>query len=568
MTNLFGYQLQFDLSLIIGIVVIFIATIVIVSLKYFCKDNGNNNNNDTNKGKNPPTTHPKLLENNNNNNDNNNTSDRPMIPSSPHLSSKSSSKSLSTSDGRTQIQQTQKEQTCLIHNNQKETNFNHPPIPQEINFNPSNPSTLNYRSYPTEQEGMNNTSNQPLFNKEVVNLTFVKRTQTETKIEQLGRKPITITQTKTEEIDIPSNLLWSPFVQGLRFAVKEDQGKRQHMENSTNIWDMDDHKNDSHKKMSFSLFDGHLGDAAAKFCTKHLPQYVAQFIDNIEQSMDNDDDMMMSDDDMTWQNDQDDDIAAAIRKAFYKTDQEFKKYAFDNQCEAGAVGVYAYYDYDTKASSPDCIYVANAGDCRAILCSDGKIQQLTIDHNPKNPLEKKRCCSILDSKGNKCIGDNSDLLCGQISVTRAIGDYYKIDKINNDNGNNEIYKHEKLPGLTCNPHIIKHKLQEKDEFLIIACDGLWDVVTNQEAKAECRRSLRRDGDVDKAAQKLIDFAKAKSCQRNFDDSKPLTSDNISVMVIGFANKSKDGSEHIGPKTQRLSGGLEDVEDLDHSVKRN
>ena len=40
--------------------------------------------------------------------------------------------------------------------------------------------------------------------------TFVKRTSTETTIEQKGKNPITITQTKTEEIDIPSNLLWSP----------------------------------------------------------------------------------------------------------------------------------------------------------------------------------------------------------------------------------------------------------------------------------------------------------------------------------------------------------------------
>ena len=338
------------------------------------------------------------------------------------------------------------------------------------------------------------------------------------------------------------------------------------MENSTNIWDMGDNDNNCHKKMSFSLFDGHLGDDAAKFCTQYLPQYVSQFIDDIDKIMDdwhnnnNNNDKEKEEEEEEEEDegeegeeeeeDDDDDIAAAIRKAFYKTDHEFEKYAFKNKCDAGAVGVYAYYDYDVKSvsssSSSDCIYIANVGDCRAILCSDGKIKQLTVDHNPKNPLEKERC--------GDCIGDNSDLLSGQISVTRAIGDY-SSRYVSDDSNNKNIYKHKKLRGLSCNPHIIKHKLNDKDEFLIIACDGLWDVVSNEEAKSECRRSLRKDGDCNKAAQKLIKFAKAKSCQYNYIDNEEFkTSDNISVIVIGFANKCKDGSVHIGPKRESLNGG--------------
>merc|ERR1712113_470409 len=151
-----------------------------------------------------------------------------------------------------------------------------------------------------------------------------------------------------------------------------------------------------------------------------------------------------------------------------------------------------------------------------------------------------------------CIRDGSDLLSNEIAVTRAIGDYsskyikdnnnallilalfllllinflglflsslfilglFLYNKYGNDSRNDPVYKHKKLDGLSCDPHIIKHKLQDKDEFLIIACDGLWEVVKNQVAMTECRRSLRRDGDCNKAAQKLIKFAKAKSCQRN------------------------------------------------------
>jgi len=409
----------------------------------------------------------------------------------------------------------------------------------------SAPSPKPIEGNPTEIPSSSPSSNSPSF-------TVTKRTCTETIIQQTGKDTITIKKTKTEAIDIPANLVWSIFDQGLRFAVIEDQGKREHMENSTNIWDMcnnDDHK---HKRMSFSVFDGHGGDEAAKFCTQHLPQYVNQFIDEIgnhahNHNVDDNDDEMTDHDD-------DDDIAAAIRKAFHKTDREFEKEAFNNKCEAGAVGVYAYYHYDPETSS-GYIYVANVGDCRAILCSDGKVKQLTIDHNPKNESEKERCGNL--------IRDKSDLLSGAVAVTRAIGDYYRVkdndnnNNINkdqkakpniNDNHNDPIYKHKKLDGLSCDPHIIKHKLQDKDEFLIIACDGLWEVVKNQVAMTECRRSLRRDGDCNKAAQKLIKFAKAKSCQRNFDPNEEnQTSDNISVMVIGFANKSGN----VGPKSMLM-----------------
>ena len=293
------------------------------------------------------------------------------------------------------------------------------------------------------------------------------------------------------------------------------------MENSTNIWDMcnnDDHK---HKRMSFSVFDGHGGDEAAKFCTQHLPQYVNQFIDEIENHAhnhnDHDDEKWSRDkpqinDDVIADDNDDDDIAAAIRKAFHKTDREFEKEAFNNKCEAGAVGVYAYYHYDPETKS-GYIYVANVGDCRAILCSDGKVKQLTIDHNPKNESEKERCNNLI----RDCVKDNSDLLSGAVAVTRAIGDYYRVKDNDNDNINKDqkgkpkihdkhndpVYKHKKVDGLSCDPHIIKHKLQDKDEFLIIACDGLWEVVQNQDAMTECRRSLRRDGDCNKAAEKLI-----------------------------------------------------------------
>merc|ERR1712080_732373 len=89
--------------------------------------------------------------------------------------------------------------------------------------------------------------------------------------------------------------------------------------------------------------------------------------------------------------------------------------------------------------------------------------------------------------------------------------------------------------------------------------GLWDVIDCKNAMTECRRSLRKNGDVNEAAKKLINLAQKLSNQSTLDspnqnnnDGPPLTSDNISVMVIGFANKDKEtGKEHIGPKMEEL-----------------
>lgn len=72
-----------------------------------------------------------------------------------------------------------------------------------------------------------------------------------------------------------------------------------------------------------------------------------------------------------------------------------------------------------------------------------------------------------------------------------------------------------------------------DEFIIIACDGLWDVISTDLALTDCRRALRQSNDCQKAAEFLVESALKKH-----------TTDNVSVIVIGFGNFSENGNLQI------------------------
>jgi len=383
-------------------------------------------------------------------------------------------------------------------------------------------------------------------------VTISKYKETTWSIAVADEKPVVITKTTTEHIKIPREVMWSQFTDGLKYAVAEEQGLRKHMENSTGIFDFQvgpsppsgrpsespataaragSCSGAGGKKLGFSVFDGHMGSEAAKFCTAHLHEQVDRFLRDSE-------------------DDSDCAVEEALRKAFHATESEWERYALANHCEAGAVGVFVFYRCGFQ-SDPDCLYVANVGDCRAILCSKGddgaSATVLTEDHNAHNDRERQRC-------GERLIPKHSELLSGHIAVTRAIGDY--VDCTAESSASREgQYRHKKVEGLICDPHIARHELSQHDEFLIIACDGLWEVMSNEVAMRECRRSLRKDGDVKKAADKLVALAKKMSSRSSGGgDAEEATSDNISVMVLGFAKQDQSIVEPLPapPRGRRRS----------------
>lgn len=156
------------------------------------------------------------------------------------------------------------------------------------------------------------------------------------------------------------------------------------------------------------------------------------------------------------------------------------------------------------------LYTANVGDARIVLCRNGKALRLSYDHKGSDENEGKRVANagglILNNRVN-----------GVLAVTRALGDSYMKELV------------------TGHPYTTETVLQsEADEFIILACDGLWDVCSDQEAVD----LVRQVQDPQEASKMLVDYALGR-----------FSSDNLSCMIVrldptGKFNgiKSNDSSE--------------------------
>ncbi|KAJ4729771.1 Protein phosphatase 2C family protein [Melia azedarach] len=215
----------------------------------------------------------------------------------------------------------------------------------------------------------------------------------------------------------------------------------------------------------FAIFDGHLGHDVANYLQTHL-------FDNILKEQD------------FWTNTEN-----AIRKAYHTTDAEILEKAFVLG-KGGSTAVTAILINGQK------LVVANVGDSRAVICKNGVAKQLSVDHEPSK--EKK----LIESRGGFVSNLPGDVprVDGQLAVARAFGD--KSLKIH----------------LSSEPDVAMEIVDDNTEFLILASDGIWKVMTNQEA-VDCIKNIK---DAQSAAKHLIEQAVSKKSK-----------DDISCIVVRF-----------------------------------
>lgn len=147
------------------------------------------------------------------------------------------------------------------------------------------------------------------------------------------------------------------------------------------------------------------------------------------------------------------------------------------------------------AAARRVLYSANAGDARGVLCRAGRAVRLTYDHKGSDKQEAKR---IMDAGGFVMSGRVN----GVLAVTRSLGDSSMKEFV------------------VGSPYTTETELCDEDEFLVLACDGLWDVTSDQAAV----ELVREIDDAQEASQVLLQHALAHH-----------TTDNVTVLVVRFKN---------------------------------
>ncbi|KAM7256055.1 hypothetical protein ACFE04_011796 [Oxalis oulophora] len=164
----------------------------------------------------------------------------------------------------------------------------------------------------------------------------------------------------------------------------------------------------------------------------------------------------------------------------------------------------------------DELVVANCGDSRAVLCRAGVPVPLSSDHKPDRPDEMER----VEAAGGRVINWNSSRILGVLATSRSIGDHYL------------------KPFVISEPEVTVSPRTSSDNFLILASDGLWDVISNEVACEVVKRYL--DGRIRrKSAKQLGSSSNPTAEAANILAELALAKgsrDNITVIVIEL-NKS-------------------------------
>jgi serine/threonine protein phosphatase PrpC/serine/threonine protein kinase len=257
------------------------------------------------------------------------------------------------------------------------------------------------------------------------------------------------------------------------------QGRRSVIEDFHSIADDGDTK-------YFGVFDGHNGNLAAKYVAREMYGEMRAAIADAE-------------------GDDNESIQKAVRRSFAAVNDNFLANHVDDYSGATATVLLKLAEVG--------VVVANVGDSRAILCTNRRvIKQLTVDHNPSLEAEKKR----IESAGGAVekVG-GTWRVNGKLAVSRSFGD-----------------RALRSGGLIIvDPHVVilrddpsrdddEEGVERDADYIVMATDGLWDVVENEEAAEMVGMVLEGGGDWQEAAERLTKEAYVRGSK-----------DNIGVSIV-------------------------------------
>ncbi|OVA11430.1 Protein phosphatase 2C (PP2C)-like domain [Macleaya cordata] len=237
----------------------------------------------------------------------------------------------------------------------------------------------------------------------------------------------------------------------------------------------------------FGIFDGHGGSRASEFLREHL-------FDNI----------MKHPQFMT-------DTKLAISETYTRTDMDFldaesNTYRDDGSTASAAVLVGNH------------LYVANVGDSRAVISKAGKAIPLSEDHKPNRSDERKRienAGGVVMWAGKLFFMFVCSFNCG-VSGTWRVGGVLAMSRA----FGNRLLKQF----VVAEPEIQEQEIDDEFELLVLASDGLWDVVPNEDAVS----LARTEEEPEAAARKLTETAFSRG-----------SADNITCIVVKFHHEKRN-----------------------------
>ena len=352
--------------------------------------------------------------------------------------------------------------------------------------NPNSPQILNYSSFTTSEMSQKYKDNKPntnLNNKNIYRPFVITKSPNEESEEDYyynnpkknnyKNKKNYYTNQAIEYETIKESYTIKHCNCVLEYSFREDQNIDSEMLMEDKSKSIENFNNDK-CQMIFEIFDGHGGDEMSSYLQANLAKIYKQ---NLLLNKGN--------------------IILSLKNAFHDADDEMRE-----QLNIEGLGSTGTLVHIVKGLGPSLeVYSANVGDSRVSLISPEHIIRLSCDHRTTDEKEKKR---ILEA-GMEIIDDR---ICGTLMLTRIFGNYEYKDENEKDNNT----------GLICEPFISKINidLNIENQFLILASDGIWDILTEE----DIQNIIKKYQDTQKICSVII-----KKCLEN------EAWDNMSVFAV-------------------------------------
>eukprot|EP01026_Neomeris_dumetosa_P047277 TRINITY_DN4055_c0_g1_i2.p1 TRINITY_DN4055_c0_g1~~TRINITY_DN4055_c0_g1_i2.p1 ORF type:complete len:397 (-),score=48.23 TRINITY_DN4055_c0_g1_i2:820-2010(-) len=208
-------------------------------------------------------------------------------------------------------------------------------------------------------------------------------------------------------------------------------------------------------------------------------------------------------------------ISCILKEAFSCVDEKVLDLSVKNEWQSGSTGLVAFF-------LGKQMFIASCGDSRAVLSNCGTAVRLSVDHKPSLQHERERILrnggKIISGKRQHrvVVKTQSGFPCG-LAISRALGDL-------------DFKEPQRV--VECEPDVHHRSIQDEDNFVIMASDGLWDVVSDQQA-VDIVKDVLQDQFLFMDLKDRLDLA-ASRCQNAA--LKYGSTDNITVVVIFFERR--------------------------------